>query len=589
MISKKKKVIALVLALLLTFTSLAAIASSASAASGDFVYCKNDANWSNVYCYMWNSSTKANNAQWPGVKMTEKESGIFSYSVSGDFDMIIFNNGEKTQTGDMSYPGHGKLYNNKAESWTDYSNTDPTSSGGANPNPTQAQTPTQPQGSAGMIYCKNSAGWSNVTVYMWNSKTDATNAGWPGVAMTNTVDDVWSYAYNGSFTHAIFSIGGQSKTADLTFPGDGYIYDNKDDKWDIYDTSPLRVLSFAADLKSPQYEDMDITFTTSASGTGIVNYSYFVTDSNGNETMIRDYSKDSSAIWHPTQTGKYTVTVKMFDEAGIENSRKMSYEIISMDSVAKPIIKSVSPANNSDLSLSDGADITVKAGGGNTGTNLLFYKFEIYDQNSTLMNVPYYTLNNTYSFKPTEKGVYTVNVYVQSSDNSVAKKTLQYEFGSATPLPDVSLASFNKVSGEYALNTEVTFKAVATSGTAPYQYSFTVNGTTVQDYSSLNTFAYTPKSAGVYTVVATVKDSTGKTSSKSIIFTIDESASIKGDADNNGVFNINDPTIVQKYLAKMIPASAVNMKNADVNGDGEVNIVDATLMQKKLCSFDIPW
>ena len=585
MISKKKKVIALILALLLTLGSFAAVASSVSAAAGDFVYCKNDAGWSNVYCYMWKSSTKANNAQWPGVKMTEKESGVFSYNISEDFDMIIFNNGEKTQTGDMSYPGHGKMYNNKTVSWTDYTNTDPTSSGSTNP----TQAPTQPQGSTGMIYCKNSAGWSNVTVYMWNSSTEAKNAGWPGVAMTNTGDDVWSYAYNGNFTHAIFSIGGQSKTTDLTFPGDGYIYDNKDGKWDIYDTSPLKVLLFAADLKSPQYEDMDITFTTSASGTGIVNYSYFVTDSNGKETMIRDYSTDSTAIWHPTQTGKYTVTVKMFDEAGIENSRKMTYEIISMDSVAKPIIKSVSPTNNSDLSLSEGAEITVNAGGGNTGTNLLFYKFEIYDWNSTLMNVPYYTLDNTYSFKPSENGVYTVNVYVQSSDNSVAKKTLQYEFGSATPSPDVSLSSFNKISGEYALDTELTFKAVATRGTTPYLYSFTVNGTTVQDYSSLDTFVYTPKSAGTYTVVATVKDSAGKTSSKSIIFTIDESVGIKGDADGNGVFNINDPTVVQKYLAKMLSASEVNFKNADVDGDGEVNIVDATLMQKKLCNFDIPW
>lgn len=584
MISKKTKFISIVLAVLITMTCFAVLMTTVSAAAGDTVYCKNDAGWSTVYCYMWNSTTKAENKSWPGVAMTS-DGTYYSYVVpSSDYDMIIFNNGSGTQTSDLSYPGHGKVYNNSTKAWSDHPNPAPTT--------TPSVDPTQPTVTgSGMVYCKNSSGWSNVTVYMWNNSTGVKNATWPGQAMTNTGDDVWSYAYNGTYTHCIFSINGGSQTSDLTFPGNGYIYDNKSGGWEIYDTSPLRVLDFSADLKSPQYEDMDITFSTTASGEGAVYYSYYVKDASGNETMLSDFSADSTVVWHPTAIGTYTITVKMFDEAGNENKREMNYTIESMSGVKAPIIKSVSPVDNSDIAVSSSTTITANAGGGNVGTNLLFYKFTIYDQNNNLVNVPYYTLDDTYSFTPTAAGVYTVKISVQASDNKVAEKTIQYEATGDAPTQDVVLASLT-MSGEPKKGSTVTFTAIAAQGVKPYKYSFYVNNVCVSSFQDSNKFDYTFSNTGEYTFTAYVQDATSTNAFKSMkvsVSDVDDPIYLKGDADGDGVFNINDATIVQKYAVKMVNASKIVMQNADVNGDGDADILDATHMQKKLCKYNVEW
>lgn len=57
-----------------------------------------------------------------------------------------------------------------------------------------------------------------------------------------------------------------------------------------------------------------------------------------------------------------------------------------------------------------------------------------------------------------------------------------------------------------------------------------------------------------------------------------------GDVDNNGIVNVNDATLVQKYCAKLVGESDINLDVADVNNDGEINISDATAIQKMLVS-----
>ena len=85
--------------------------------------------------------------------------------------------------------------------------------------------------------------------------------------------------------------------------------------------------------------------------------------------------------------------------------------------------------------------VSVKAGGGKTGTNLLFYKYVVVDPKG-VKNTPYYSLSNTYKFTPTLTGTYKVTVYVQGSDNSTVNKTYSYnvidgEIPTSSPLPTV--------------------------------------------------------------------------------------------------------------------------------------------------------
>ena len=58
-----------------------------------------------------------------------------------------------------------------------------------------------------------------------------------------------------------------------------------------------------------------------------------------------------------------------------------------------------------------------------------------------------------------------------------------------------------------------------------------------------------------------------------------------GDVDGNGKVNINDVTLLQKYLAKAAELNAYQLKNADCTKDGTLTIDDATAIQKMIAKF----
>ena len=85
------------------------------------IYCQNDAGWSNVYCYMWNSSTE-NNAAWPGKPMTEIGDNVWSYTPNKAYKNVIFSSGSN-KSNDLTV-GSGDLYNNKTNTWSVYDTSD---------------------------------------------------------------------------------------------------------------------------------------------------------------------------------------------------------------------------------------------------------------------------------------------------------------------------------------------------------------------------------------------------------------------------------------------------------------------------------
>ena len=65
-----------------------------------------------------------------------------------------------------------------------------------------------------------------------------------------------------------------------------------------------------------------------------------------------------------------------------------------------------------------------------------------------------------------------------------------------------------------------------------------------------------------------------------------------GDANGDGMVNINDATHGQKFIAEIITADELNFDAADVDFDGDVTIQDVSIIQKYLAEFisdfDIP-
>lgn len=457
---------------------------------------------------------------------------------------------------------------------------------------TPTSTPTTSPSGEKMVYLKNSAGWGSPCVYMWKDGAGS-NKGWPGANMENIGDDVWQYIIPGDYDKIIFNNSGQSQTSDMSFPGNGYIYDNSTNKWDIYDVSPIQVKSFKTDLQSPQYTGMDIVISAVATGDGDVFYRFSVAKGSASPTVISDYSLDNSAVWTPSSTGTYTLTADFKDSKGNTNTRSISFEVDDPSSLESPIIKSVTPSDGQQIIKDKECNVSVSAGGGNTGTKLLFYKYTVKDSTGATVNVPYYSLSSSYKFTPTKLGTYSLVVSVQSSDNSeVAREYTLDCVNSIDPTTKLKVSSLT-TTGELKTDNQIKISASATGGIAPYTYKFAVGSTVIKNYSASNTCDYTFTQKGDYTITVYVTDTKGETATRSIEVTVADSGSpetrtLRGDSDRDGYVTVVDATYIQKWLAFLTPASELNMANADADDNGTVDIIDATLIQKYLAGYH-PW
>lgn len=60
----------------------------------------------------------------------------------------------------------------------------------------------------------------------------------------------------------------------------------------------------------------------------------------------------------------------------------------------------------------------------------------------------------------------------------------------------------------------------------------------------------------------------------------DINQSLPGDVDGDGTVSILDATVIQKYLAGSVQLDDSRKAVGDVNGDGTISVTDATLIQK---------
>ena len=428
---KNKKHFKSVICLLLTVLMLFSVALVAGAAdtvfaqvgAGETVYFRNSNNWSPVKAYVW-SDSNGEYKPWSGEEMTLFKDNVYKYVIPGDYNKIIFTNGNGAQTADLTVPGDGYIYD--GSNWSAYPEhggtpTQPSTqpSSGNNNNPT-----VDPNPDGNYVYVRNAAGWGKVNAYMWKDGAGE-NAAWPGKAMESIGSNIYRYNVTGNFNMIIFNDGG-TQTDDMQFPGANYLYDNKTGQWEQYIPSDISVLDYKIDADSTIYKNMEVVLSTKATSVnGAVSYKFSV--SNGSSTtVLRDYSSVSTATWVPTAAGSYTLIFEYKDAKGETNKKSIAATVVDDAGVAEPIIKKVTPGS-SQVKVNANMNIAVTAGGGKTGTNLLFYKYTIKDATGKVVNVPYYTKNASYTYKPSALGKFTVTVSVQNSDNALIERTYDYE------------------------------------------------------------------------------------------------------------------------------------------------------------------
>ena len=175
-----------------------------------------------------------------------------------------------------------------------------------------------PQPTTGTVYFKNTNNWASPCVYMWNSSTKVNN-GWPGVPMTKTSDSsVYAYEYgvDSEYNMAIFTNAGASQTADLTFAGDGYIYDPGTGKWSVYGGGEEVKVTGVSLNKTTATVNVNGTTTLSATvaPSNATNKNVTWSSSNtsvakvSNSGVVTAVAKGSAVITVKTTDGGYTAT-----------------------------------------------------------------------------------------------------------------------------------------------------------------------------------------------------------------------------------------------------------------------------------------
>lgn len=125
--------------------------------------------------------------------------------------------------------------------------------------------------------------------------------------------------------------------------------------------------------------------------------------------------------------------------------------------------------------------------------------------------------------------------------------------------PKISDVTSNLASPQ-KVGSQITFNTQATGGTGTLQYQYEVNGTVQKAYSTSNSFNFVPTTAGTYTIKSTVKDTNGKTATKSVTYVIEENVAQKDVIVNSLTSNIASPQKV---------GTSINL-SASATGEGSI-------------------
>ena len=308
-----------------------------------------------------------------------------------------------------------------------------------------------------------------------------------------------------------------------------------------------KISSFTADKESPQKFNSTINFNTVATGgTGELSYQYEV-----NSTVVKDYSSSSSFAWTPSTAGDYTVKVTVKDANGKTTSSTKTYSITQTpDSDIK--IESFTTILTSPQKVETPIRLIAAATG---GTGELQYKFAV---NGSV--VKDYSNSSSYTWIPQASGTYILSLFVKDGNGKETSQNISYVIDKNTT-SEVTMNSFSALQASpQKAGTQITLNTSSAGGTGTLQTKFAIfdgsKWSLLNNYTTGSSIVWVPTKAGIYQINATVKDATGKTSTKSLSYVI--------------TANIT-PLIMDNLNADIVSAqagTAINLNTSSTGGKG---------------------
>ena len=628
---KRKGFLSIILALTILSSAFAFTVNAVTGASGETVYVRTTG--SNPTCYMWTTSggTTTNNGAWPGVTMTQVEDNIYSYTLTGSFENVIFND-SNGQTDNLVYQGANMLYDKSTGKWEQYAGSEnpPTVSfnkkdGATYTNTVNVKITTSKATSASYKIDNGSAvsfsGETTVTigegVSVGTSTTisvTATNEYGTtnqSITLTKKESSQGGGGSDGSTTPAEtgkYATNPNSKVgkkASITIDGDAS--DWSDDMliaqgaaWDVanhwkggHENCVLDTYSLYGAWDDDNlyigWQMVNTTDTWARSGDGPLSDGGRVLDVplilalsiDNNSTKMSNKNTSGNPIWGQKMGLEFTTHVDrllymsgkpglgkpaMFsavDEQGNTNYTDGMVDFksggIEYKMATTCITDSIIGLNSSDDPqdcYNDGADwVDYKTFQGSSGNHDTKYD-SFYE-----IKIPLDTLGIDSSYL---------------TNNGIGAMLVATRGESALDCIPHDPSMLDNVTGDYSADPSTSAeKDDVDNITVPFAKIGTLDST---DPTRPTTPTVTTTTKPT-TVTTTTKPTTVTTTTKpTTATTVTEPTGILGDVNGDGVVNVKDATAIQKYAAEM--TVELNLKLADYNKDGYVNVKDATDIQK---------
>jgi Bacterial Ig domain len=255
-------------------------------------------------------------------------------------------------------------------------------------------------------------------------------------------------------------------------------------------------------IVSPQAPLTPITFVAAGSG-GSGNYQYQFSIKSGGivYTVTRPYSTVNTWTWTPTLPGAYDIQVDVRVVGSVAASEAVAN--VFFYQIETPAT-TVTVTPNLAAPRAPGTPITFTATA-TGGSGPFEYRFWVNNGNGYAV-AQNYSSANTFIWTPTKPGIYDILVDVRGFGSTVFRDALTTLLAyQVAPAPATAVSLTPSLVSPRLHGTPITFTAVASGGVGPFEYRFWVNvgGTYViaQDYSTINTWVWTPLTAGNYDIL----------------------------------------------------------------------------------------
>jgi hypothetical protein len=268
---------------------------------------------------------------------------------------------------------------------------------------------------------------------------------------------------------------------------------------------PLTLNSIVPNIASPQAAGTSITFTANATGgTAPLQYKWWVFD--GAWNVARDWGTSNTFAWTPaTASSAYRIAVWVRSAGNTSDAYENANSNASIGYVitgaaGPPPLTLTSLTSNSSAPQIAGTSITFSTSSSG-GTSPHQYKWRVsIDGGSSFTTAQDWSTNPSFTWTPgSAVADARITVWARNSgvtaDAPQAQLTVSYVITAPAAGPLALNSIVPDMSAPRAAGTTITFTANASGGIGPYQYKwFLFDGAwnVVRDWSTSNTFAWTP-------------------------------------------------------------------------------------------------